>query len=162
IKGAKQHAKLSLLSWSQHVRIIVASANLTESGYRTNYEVATAIDLTREKANHDHVSKAIGFLRKLIELVPGSANRPAEILRAQAFLDHVESQIREWKPRNRRATVHQDFVFTLPADGTGEREHSSLDEAIGVCRRFGGSPREAWIASPFFDLDDERSLATAS
>ena len=42
IRRGKQHAKLSLLLWSAHLRIIVASANLTEPGYRTNHEVTGA------------------------------------------------------------------------------------------------------------------------
>ena len=46
IRGGKQHAKLSLLVWDRCVRIIVSSANLTEQGYRTNYEVAVPVDLT--------------------------------------------------------------------------------------------------------------------
>ena len=47
----KQHAKLSLLAWSHHLRIIVASANLTEPGYRTNQEVSVAVDLTPENTD---------------------------------------------------------------------------------------------------------------
>src|SRR6267378_1050994 len=50
IRRGKQHAKLSLLAWTRHVRIIVASSNLTEPGYRTNHEVASALDLTPEEA----------------------------------------------------------------------------------------------------------------
>ena len=40
VRAGKQHAKLSLLGWSRHIRIIVASANLSEQGYRRNREVA--------------------------------------------------------------------------------------------------------------------------
>jgi hypothetical protein len=45
LRAGKQHAKLSLLAWSRHLRIILASANLSEPGYRSNYEVAAAVDL---------------------------------------------------------------------------------------------------------------------
>ena len=38
------HAKVSLLLWNQHARLIVASANLTEPGYRLNHEVFTVLD----------------------------------------------------------------------------------------------------------------------
>src|SRR5688572_14293936 len=48
IERGKQHAKLSVLAWSRHVRIVVASANLSEPGYRSNHEVAAAVDLTPE------------------------------------------------------------------------------------------------------------------
>ncbi len=35
VRAGKQHAKLSLLAWGRHVRIIVASANLTEPSVPT-------------------------------------------------------------------------------------------------------------------------------
>jgi hypothetical protein len=70
-KSGKQHAKLSLLVWNHHVRIIVASANLTESGYRFNHEVAGTVDLAPEDANHQMLAEAIVFLRRLVSQVPG-------------------------------------------------------------------------------------------
>ncbi|MCX6922603.1 MAG: hypothetical protein NT154_05220 [Verrucomicrobia bacterium] len=33
------HAKISVLLWSQHARLVVSSANLTPDGYRRNHEV---------------------------------------------------------------------------------------------------------------------------
>jgi hypothetical protein len=72
--AAKQHAKISL-SCGAYVRIIVASANLSEPGYRTNYEVAAAVDLTPEGiSNDDMVAQAITFLRSLLSFVPGRRN----------------------------------------------------------------------------------------
>src|SRR5947209_6581780 len=38
------HAKVSLLFWSRLIRIIIASANLTEDGYRKNQEVFGVVD----------------------------------------------------------------------------------------------------------------------
>ena len=54
IRAGKQHAKLSLLAWSRHIRIVAASANLTEPGYRTNHEVATTADLSPAEAEARH------------------------------------------------------------------------------------------------------------
>lgn len=162
LRAGKQHAKLSLLAWSRHVRIIVASANLTEPGYRTNYEVAAAVDLHAEDANADVLNDAVTFLRSLIRLVPAASERPPEVRRAEAFLEQVERQVRGWKPRRRGAALRQQLVFTLPATGAGRAARSSLEEAIEACRGRGGSPSRAWIASPFFDLDEETSRVTAS
>src|SRR5262245_25749808 len=39
VPRAVQHAKLSVLAWKNHVRVIVGSGNLTEPGYRKNVEV---------------------------------------------------------------------------------------------------------------------------
>ncbi len=161
LRAGKQHAKLSLLAWSRHLRIILASANLSEPGYRSNYEVAAAVDLTPTDANAEMLGDAIAFLRWLIMLVPGASQHPPEVGRAEAFLSHVERQARGWK-QNRPGGTRQQLVFTLPDAGKDNPARSSLEDTIEACRRRGGSPREAWIASPFFDSDDPSSRVTAS
>ncbi len=148
----KQHAKLSLLAWSHHLRIIVASANLTEPGYRTNQEVSAAVDLTPEDTDPQILTEATAFLRSLILFVPGGADRPPEVRRAEDFLARVEEQTKGWKYNRRSSTVRQQLVFTFPS--IGDRPvRSSLGEAIAACRRYGGSPNKAWVASPFFDTE---------
>src|SRR3990172_751574 len=65
IRAGRQHAKLSLLVWARAVRLIVASANLTEPGYRTNYEVASAVDLGPDAGNRVVLDEALDLLRNL-------------------------------------------------------------------------------------------------
>jgi hypothetical protein len=161
ISFGKQHAKISLLAWTRLVRIIVASANLTEPGYRTNHEVAASVDLAPKEANADILADAVAFMRSLLLAIPGAVERPPEVRRAGTFLAQVERQVRGWKPIRRGAAVRQQLVFTLPSVG-GQAPQSSLEEAIQACRGRGGSPHEAWIASPFFDSDDETSRVTAA
>lgn len=161
LRAGKQHAKLSLLAWSRHLRIILASANLSEPGYRSNYEVAAAVDLTPTDANAEMLGDAIAFLRRLIMLVPGASQHPPEVGRAEAFLSHVERRARGWK-QNRPGGTRQQLVFTLPDARKDNPARSSLEDTIEACRRRGGSPREAWIASPFFDSDDPSSRVIAS
>lgn len=156
IRSGKQHAKISLLVWQNHIRIIVASANISEPGYRTNYEVATTVDLNPDEADSEVLADAVAFLRSLISFVPGSSAQPPEIMRAEAFLKQVERQARGWKPNGRRSTIRRRLVCTLP-DG-----RSSLEEAIETCRRRGESPHKAWIASPFFDPDKDLNRVAAS
>ncbi len=162
IHGGKQHAKLSLLAWSQHIRVIVASANLTEPGYRSNYEVASAVDFSLQDADSGMLAEAVGFLQSLLQRVPGAAGNPPEIQRAGKFLKQVMQLVKHWKPAGRPGNVRQQFVFTLPATSGGESERSSLDEAIQACRRRAGSPKEIWMASPFFDLDEDNSRVAAA
>ena len=163
IRSGKQHAKLSLLAWSGHVRIIVASANLTEPGYRFNHEVTGTVELTEDEANTQALEDAVTFLRRLLLLVPGASEHPWEIVRrAEAFLNQVEGQVQKWKPLPRARTVRQQLVFTLPAAGAGRPARSSVEAAIDACRGRGGSPYRAWVASPFFDVeveDDSRVTA---
>lgn len=162
LRVGKQHAKLSLLVWNRHLRIIVASANLTEPGYRSNHEVAAVVDMNPDDSDAGLLSASIAFLQRLVSLVPGASVHPPEISRAKAFLDHTERQVEGWKQSNRGGTIRQQLVFTLPTGGSDQPARSSIEEAVEACRRRGGSPFEAWIASPFFDVDDHTSRVTAS
>jgi hypothetical protein len=162
IFGGKQHAKLSLLAWTRHVRIIVASANASEPGYRTNREVAACIDLTPENSRSALLADAIGFLGNLLSFVPGFSRRLPEVLRAQAFLDQVIRHTEPWEKGREGKTIRQQLTFTLPAAGPDQAARSSLSEAMEACRRRGASPKEAWVASPFFDVDEGTNRAAAA
>jgi hypothetical protein len=161
IPAGKQHAKISLLAWSNHVRIIVASANLTDPGYRTNYEVAGAINLGRQSHDAEILGSAIGFLRDLLTFVPGAHAGLPEVKRAHDFLTEVERKTSRWLPDRRRKEARQQLLFTLPKAGANEAR-STLDAAVDACRRRGGSPNEIKVASPFFDTDEETSRVTAA
>lgn len=163
VPGGKQHAKLSLLVWSRQVRVIVASANLTEPGYRYNQEVADSVDLKPNEGDGELVADAIDFLRSLVQMMPGASARPPELDRAEDFLRTVERRVRDWGAhRSRGREVRQRLIFTLPGLAPDRRARSSLEEAFQACRQRGESPTEAWIASPFFDLDEERSRVAAA
>ena len=161
IRSGKQHAKLSLLAWSRHIRIIVASANLTVPGYRINHEVAATVDLSPADANLNLLGQAINFLRALLELVPGANEGAPEVKRALAYLLHVERLTESWKKPRRDKIIHQELACTLPLIQPDTSPRSSLDEAVAACRRHGRSPCEAWVASPFFDVDDDSGRMAA-
>ncbi len=162
ISAGKQHAKISLLVWSQHIRIIIASANLTDPGYRTNYEVAIAVDLSPRDANIKVFTETMSFLRSLLLLVPGGSDKPLEVQKAETFLKQVERQARNWQPTRRGRTTQQHLAITIPEIDSNHPSQSCLDEAVEYCRSRGGSPTEVMIASPFFDANDESGRVTAS
>ncbi len=153
-----QHAKLSLLAWSRHVRLIVSSANLTEPGYRTNFEVCGAVEMTPRETDHAFLSDAAAFYRRLLSLVPGASDRTPETERAESFLAQVENHVRKWESPGRGSPVKQHLVWTMPEMGSDSVARSSLEEAIHHCRK---SPDEVWVASPFFDKDDSALKLTA-
>ena len=157
VRAGKQHAKISLLSWTRRLRIIIASANLTEPGYRSNFEVAAAVDLGPDDADLSMLGDAVTFLRKLVAFVPGAADDPPEVHRLRAFLDQVERQAGGWRRPGRGGRVRRQLVFTLPPPpgGSADPGLSSLEHAVAAVRKRGGSPAEAWVASPFFDDDDD-------
>jgi len=153
IRAGKQHAKLSLLVWNRHARIIVASANLTEQGYRSNHEVAGSLDLSPDGGSMDALEEAIRFLRDLVRLVPGASSQPTSVVRAEQFLADVEKRTRRWTADSQRSAIRQHLVFTMPPASARASARSSLDESVAKCRARGNSPTEAWVASPFFDSE---------
>lgn len=161
IPRAKQHAKLSLLAWASHVRLIVASANLTEQGYRSNYEVAVALELSPAGADLEALSSAIKFLESLLSFVPGFANGLPGVERAKGFLVTVDRRTKTWANKPRRGGLRQHLVFTSPSRGPGGAQ-SSLEETLRLCRKRGPSPHEAWVASPFFDRDGSAGKAPSA
>ncbi|MBK7906937.1 MAG: hypothetical protein IPJ78_10295 [Gemmatimonadetes bacterium] len=156
ITGGIQHAKLSVLAWQRHVRVIVASANLTEPGYRSNQEIATTVALTPSEVDRVLWQDVSHFLRELLEFTPSCAARS----RAEAFLARVETLIADWAPIASRRDLHQRLVCTLPARGTEVAARSTLSESLALCQRLGGySPTRVAVASPFFDQSDHERTA---
>ncbi len=164
IRNGKQHAKLSLLAWHHRLRTISSLANLTEPGHRSNHEVAVVVDLTsRSRPMLRFLADAQShFSESLITFVPGAAEDLPEVRRASEFLNGVERRSRDWKSISRRNTVRQRLACSIPAAETEVAARSSLEEAMQACRGRGGSPDSAWIASPFFDVDEDNSRVTAS
>lgn len=162
IAGGKQHAKLSLLVWQSHIRVIATSANLTEQGYRTNYEVAAALEMTPDGGNLEALQELLDFLGDLLAFVPNGAVSSPALVRARLFLRHVRRHVRNWTPDRRRASIRQHLVFSLPHQRNGPSARSTLDEAMRLCRARGGAPEEVRVASPFFDTDAGAGAVAAS
>jgi len=156
VHKAIQHSKVSLLVWANHVRIIIASTNLTEAGYRTNREVAVSLDLQPQASDRTMLTSVLTFLRRVVSHSLGfrmndDKDQLPSIQRALSFLSNVEHRAEGWvdKPPNHR--VRQFFVSTFPESSDLEPASSSLDQAIDHCRKRGNSPHIIWIASPFYD-----------
>ena len=156
VPGGKQHAKLSLLAWADCVRVIVSSANITEPGYRRNFEVASTVEFRADECDLALLESVLQFLRAMLGFVPAGTDRP-EVDRARSFLGRVEKITQGWKDLPRSRTVRQQLACTLP--GRGPAARSALGELIAACRSRGTSPHEAWVASPFFDIDHGHNRA---
>ena len=115
------------------------------------------MDLGPDDADLSMLADAVTFLRKLVAFVPGADDDPPEVHRLRAFLDQVERQAGGWRRPGRGGRVRRQLVFTLPPipGGSAEGGLSSLEHAVTACRKRGGAPAEAWVASPFFDDDDD-------
>ena len=120
------------------------------------------VDASPSEGNHELLKDAVGFLKDLLDRVPGAEAGTAPVVRARAFLADVERRTRRWEPASSRESTRQHLVCSLSSRTGRGVSRSSLDEAVARCRSRGGSPGEAWIASPFFDEDADAAKAMAS
>ncbi len=147
-RGAKQHSKISLLAWANHVRVIIGSGNLTEPGYRKNLEVFGAIDLDRkEGGDRGLLGGVLDFLDELVSASVGTEAAESPKRRAREALRFVRRQVEGW-PQAKAANP------ALILGGPGRAVLPQLAEAW----RSGSPPREAYVVSPFFDGDGKDAM----
>jgi hypothetical protein len=143
------HAKISLLVWANHVRLIVASANLTEDGYRRNQEVFGVLDYREGgDAPPEVLRETLPFLRETLRACEPRASQPSEAVgRCHELLAHVERLLSQWNLSDRnssRAALRIVPILT----GPGKRSVIDQLEALWPA---GTRAKGAHILSPFFD-----------
>ena len=74
------HAKISLMAWANHVRVLVGSANLTNEGYRRNQESVAPLEFGEAFADRGLLDPLLAYLRELLSLTTGPARQRAEQL----------------------------------------------------------------------------------
>lgn len=90
------HAKVSLLLWSRCARLIIASANLTEDGYRRNHEVFGVLDYFEGCDTPLPVlDEVIAFLREAVRHVdPATSTSSPAVSRWNDYLERVSTASR--------------------------------------------------------------------
>ena len=149
IPNAIQHAKLALLLWEKHLRVLVGSANLTVPAYRTNYESVACLDFSAEAGAPLPIARdCLQFLAGLAEWAPGAPESIGPRSQLIAFLGRVRQHIRGW-PENEsgRGQPRPALIPLLPRE-TG-RPEKVTDQLSGLWQ--GSLPDSATIVSPFFD-----------
>jgi len=138
-KSGVMHAKLSLLAWSEHVRIIVASANLTNDGYRRNQECVAAIDFDNEFSDRALLDPLLAYFRDLLAITAGPARA-----RAEDLLNWVDVRL----PKDQVAPTRglQRRVILL-----GPNRKNFFEQLAEMLP--GEPPEQAHVVSPFFDPD---------
>ena len=132
------HAKISLLAWTGHVRVIVASANLTNEGYRRNQECAAVLDFDKDLADRALIDPLLGYLRDILETTTGSASA-----RAVKLLDWVDQNLPRSQVQARG--LQRRLIFAGPGR---ENVFEQLNEHLPASR-----PEVAHVVSPFFDQE---------
>jgi len=150
--GTCQHAKVTLLAWSQHVRAIVGSANLSEAAYRRNIEVFAVLDFhSGGEAPISVLSELIAFLKRMVARVPDPIDADANLQRtprrrAEALLSSIESLAQRLNlPSSwRRGATTVAPVLLEPGDGPGV-----LDQVKAIWGER-AQPSEVWLQAPFW------------
>lgn len=144
VPGGVLHAKITLLCWQQHIRLIVASANLTEDGYRRNQEVFGTLEYSDgSNASLPVLQDFIDFLREIAAFAD-TTNSPT-IGRWEDLLRHVESQMENWS-LNERVSAGPRIAAVL----VGPQRPSALEQ-LQMSWPSQRPPSDAHIVSPFFD-----------
>lgn len=154
IPGRRLHAKVCLLAWTNCVRVIIGSANLTEDGYRRNLEIFGTLDYL-EGGEHplSVLWETIKFLNDVIRRsVPGWESSAA-VGRWRSLLDHVRSRARHWGRDGQRGPIRVYTIFS----GLGSPH--VLSQAAELWPSGEGSISSAWVVSPFFDPPEAEDRA---
>ena len=150
IPGRIQHAKLSVLLWANHLRLIVGSGNLTMPGYRKNLEVFGSLDLTPTEGDRNTHLEALAFLEEMVEgQAVGMRGSGTARDRALAAAQQVRARVEQWG-ESKRSGPRLVLGSTSRSVVTGIRD-------ILPPR---ASMRQLYAVAPFFD-HDSRAPQTA-
>lgn len=143
------HAKVSLLLWSRCARLIIASANLTEDGYRRNHEVFGVLDyFDSSEAPLAALDEIAVFLRDAVRYAdPAARSGSAAIRRWNGFLERVIRATRDWGAAESPRTIARPHSFAVV---TGPGRPSALN-TLQKQWPDNSPPNEAFVVSPFFD-----------
>lgn len=152
--GGVLHAKITLLVWENWIRVLIGSANLTESGYRRNQEVMAALDFGPEgNPPPELLTECVAFLDRVRNFAPGSDRKEGGPQAALAeFLRSVQRRASALVPAA-RADAECALVPLCPGD-------KSVVEQLRDLWKW-PAPVNAWVLSPFYDKDAQASETAA-
>lgn len=150
------HSKLCVLHWTNFVRVIVSSANLTVHAYRKNQEIFSVIDLNAENSN----DKATGtsFIQHLLNIIQAD-KFTIETIRTkhQAFLTGVLSFINSLTDEEKQIRKKGYLSFPIIIEPTGISFQKQVSKIWN--ENVSNTPPDAcYLTSPFFDHSAEKNL----
>jgi HKD family nuclease len=160
IKQGIFHAKVSVLRWSNHIRILIGSANMTESGYRKNREIMVALDLNQD--SHADKYASIQVMEAMMSWLTLNTNSSREVSqRSEKFLRDSISFTRRLPDPKEGLRNNEYLAFPVMIQ---PGQPSMLEKTASLWKvNFGEvGPSEAHVVSPFFDTSADINLATDS
>jgi hypothetical protein len=148
VKHGVLHAKITLLYWSDCIRLIIGSANLTQPGYCINQEIFGVID---------YMPDGDGDLR-LIESVLTYLNEMVNDLCGKTIADRykkiqskIRSVLKKWNINERKYKKDEIALELLMCS---PKEKNILQRVKEIWDAYSLSPADhAYITSPFFDTE---------
>ena len=136
------HAKISLLVWPNHIRIIIASGNLTGSGYRYNREIFSIFDFNeKEGTDGKALSECTLFFNNILKNLKN--NNPA-VVRAKNVLRRTEELAKQWGKQKLPRGIDRKVLFT------GQEYSHLLTQLNKELRGKRTKAGNAYIVSPFY------------
>lgn len=147
VPEAIMHAKVTVLVWAAHVRLIVASANITAPGYRTNREVFGVLDYHPEsRAPLPVLQDILGFLSQLARQHVDDSPARGRWMEVLRLAGKKAATWGDAEPGGIRAVL----------TGLGQPDAlTQLREDVWPMKR---PPSFARVGSPFFDNHPDRNL----
>lgn len=150
------HAKISLLVWSDAIRILIGSANLTEDGYRRNLEVYSVFDYKKDGKHPIHILfEVVNFLNVCLNTtrVKDMASSPA-LDRARELLDRVQKTPEDWGIPD--SQCQKDGIGAYPIFVQPGKDHAL--EQLSRLWPASTPPTDAYVVSPFFNPPEAVNL----
>jgi len=151
-RGTILHAKVSLLLWSNRLRVIVGSANLTEPGYRDNHEVFAVLEYFNDSPSPLSVlDDLITFLHDAATLASTDGSPSPAVNRWNGLLNRASTMSKKWGRTSEQRDSEQPRVFAIL---TGDRQVKSVFDQMQEKRFDKSALHTAVVISPFYDDAD--------
>lgn len=149
------HSKVTILQWHRFIRVIVASANLTENGYRTNQEIFGVLDYYPDCSLPLNVLRGIiEYLKTIVKYSSDKRSSNPAILRWNNFLNGIEETVSKWNLDEDYNNWNKPRIYPVMAG----KDDKSVFEQIKELWPAHTPPKTCYVVSPFFDVDNERNL----
>ena len=148
--GRAMHSKVSLLCWSRLVRVIVASANMTDDGARRNQETFGVLDYFD---GCDAPNAALREVLAFLDAIVGYASGPA-VTRWRQLTSRAGTLAWNWgKSAQTKGAVIVPILIRPDSE-------SAIDQLAAAWPDASSRPSRAKVVSPFFDPDVGTHIAS--
>ena len=149
VNNGVMHAKITVLHWSNCIRLIFSSANLTQSGYCINQEVFGVIDYTPDgEADLKVITDVLNYLEQMISIRSGDVVKK----RYKKLQAEIKNALGRW---NIIGKQYKNDEIVLQAVFVSPNEKNALSQLKNLWdSRSTSPPDEVFITSPFFDPEE--------